>query len=261
MDTASLLDEALKKCAATKFTGVLRVAGDPGGTVHLAGGGIAACDTSGAPGLEVILLRSRMISEEDWDAAFAASAKTRRPMTAELIARELVGAGELEALLRVTLADTMFALVNGTIAECQTEEQRADCLLPFDPAAKSGWLLAEATRRAQALASFPEPAISARDRVVAVPKAAGKGADEILAMADGRRTARDLAFALGRGLYATLLQLTQMRAGGLVVTTPRAPAAPSRGQATGLPRRRKDQPETSRRDLPAPVRMVRPRSD
>lgn len=260
MEAGGLLDEALKKCAATKFTGVVRVAGDPGGTVHLVGGGIAACDTPGAPGLEVILLRSRTISEDDWDAAFAASAKAGRPMTAELIARELVGAGELEALLRITIADTMFALINGTIGECQAEEQQVDCLLPLDPAAKSGWLLAEAARRVQALASFPEPAITTHDRIVGVPKAAGKGADEILTMANGRRTARDLAFALGRGLYATLLQLTRLRADGLVVTTPRAPAS-SRGQATGLPQRRKDQPETSRRNMPAPVRMVRPRSD
>ncbi|MGD0559004.1 MAG: hypothetical protein ABSA93_29035 [Streptosporangiaceae bacterium] len=255
MDTSGLLDEALKKCSATKFSGVLRVAGDPGGTIYLAGGGIAACETPGAPGLEAILLRSRVISEKDWDEAFAASAMAGRPMTAELVARELTGAGELEALLRITLADCVFALVNGTIDGCGTEEGPVDCLLPLDPPSKPGWLLAESTRRAQVLAAFPEPAISTGDRIAAAPRAARKGADDILALADGRRTARDLAFALGRGLFATLLLLTRMRADDLVVvTSSRGEPSASRERAPGLPQRSKPAP---RGDTSA---MLRPRT-
>jgi hypothetical protein len=46
----------------------------------------------------------------------------------------------------------------------------------------------------------------------------GDGQDEILALADGRRTARDLAFALGRGVYATMLQLSRMQRAGLLRT-------------------------------------------
>jgi hypothetical protein len=259
MDTIGLLDEALKKCSATKFTGVLRVAGEPGGTMHLAGGGIAACETPGAPSLEVILLRSRVISEEDWDAAFAASATGGRPMTTELIDRELLGAGELEALLRITIADSVFALVNGTIDSSSTEERPVDCLLPLDPAARPGWLLAEAMRRAQVLASFQGSAIGVRDHVAAAPRAAGNSTDDILALADGRRTARDLAFVLGRGLYATLLLLTRMRAEDLVVVSAArgAPSAPPK-RATRLPQRRKDRASASRTETSA---MLRPRTE
>jgi hypothetical protein len=270
MDTDGQLDEALKKCSATKFTGVLRVAGEPGGTMYLVGGGIAACETPGAPSLEVILLRSRVISEEDWDAAFAASATVGRPMTTELVDRGLLGAGELEALQRIAIADCVFALVNGTIDSSSTEELPVDCLLPLEPAARPGWLLAEATRRAQVLASLPGPAIGVRDHVAATPGAAVrgarvKGADDILALADGRRTARDLAFVLGRGLYATLLLLTRMRAKDLVVVsasrdTPLVPEAspepPKR--ATRLPQRRKDRSSASRADTSA---MLRPRTE
>jgi hypothetical protein len=279
------LADALRRYAAAKFSGVLRVDGQPGGTIYLTDGRISACETSGAPSLEVILLRSRTVAESDWDAAFTAAAVGERQLTDELVERALLGAGELEALLRVALADAMFALLRGQV-DGWTEGPPAECPLPLSPAARSGWLLAEAARRGQALASFPAPVISAQDRVAAAPGIArsgrplGRGQDEILALADGRRTARDLAFALGRGLYETMLQLARMRAGDVVVITSagkepssaRRPAGPAPDSeedgltVTGLPRRRKDRPgsprggEPGRRNLTA-IRMLWPRSD
>jgi hypothetical protein len=278
-----LLGEALKEIATTRFSGVLRVDGSPGATVYLSGGGIAACETPGAPSLEVVLLRSRRVSESDWDGAFAAAAIANRHMTTELVKRELVRVGELEALLRTALADGIFALVSGQVDACRAEMSGVSSPLSLTPAARSGWLLAEATRRMQVLASFPEPAVSAQDRIAVAPVAAdaadgarrgpAPGEAEVLALADGRRTARDLAFALGRGLYATLLQLTRMRANGLVVIRPpgteyppdEEPAGPSQGgddnEATvsGLPRRRKDRASPSR-GITASVQMLRPRT-
>ena len=270
----SKLADALRQYAADKFSGDLQVDGQPGGTIYLTDGRISACETSGAPSLEVILLRSRRVSETDWDAAFTAAAVNERPMTTELIDRHLLGAGEVEALLRIALADALFALVSGQV-DGWTEAPPADCLLPLTPAARSGWLLAEATRRGQVLASFPEPLVSAQHRVATVPgsvradRVIGQGRDEILALADGRRTARDLAFALGRGLYETMLQLARMRDDDLVVISPpsRAPVGEKNDlTVTGLPRRRKDAPgppqegEAGRRNLTT-IRMLRPRSD
>ena len=160
MDTTEAADGrlgiGLRRYAAAKFSGVLRVDGQPGGAIHLVDGGISACQTSGAPSLEVILLRSGRVTESDWNAAFTEAAKAERPMTAELVERGLLGAGELEALLRIALADAMFALTGGRV-DGWTETPAADYLLPLDPAARSGWLLAEATRRRQVLAAFPAP--------------------------------------------------------------------------------------------------------
>src|SRR6202035_1331840 len=135
----------------------------------------------------------------DWDAAFTAAAVGGRAMAAELVDRELLGAGELEALLRTALADAVFALASGHI-DGWTEAPAAECLLPLVPAVGSGWLLNEAMRRRQVLASFAEPAAPAkpaaraapdarapraRDRIAAGPAAArallGPGQDEILA--------------------------------------------------------------------------------
>jgi hypothetical protein len=278
METGSVdgeLADALRQYAAARFSGVLQVDGLPGGAIYLTDGRISACETSGAPSLEVILLRSRRISESDWDAAFAAAAVAGQQMPDELVQRELLGAGEIEALLRISLADAVYALVSGRV-DGWSEKPPADCLLPLAPAARPGWLLAEANRRNQVLGAFLGSAVTAHDRIAAAPGTAranhalGEGRDEILALADGRRTARDLAFALGRGLYETLIQLSRMRADNVVVISSPWKQPPSSGwpaaaadagaddqTVTGLPRRRKEHPA---RNLMA-IRMLRPRSE
>jgi len=285
------LADALRQHAAARFSGPLRVTGDPGGIIFLAEGGICGCQTPGAPGLEAILLRSRRVTEADWEAAFSAAAVNGRPMAAELIARELLGAGEAEALLRTALADAIFAVLGGRV-DGWTEAPAADCLLPLTPPARPGWLLAEATRRSQALAALAGPPVSPRDRVTARPATlrastahasgpgAGTGEADVLALCNGRRTVRDLAFALGRGLYATQLELARMRDRGLVaigsygadsVSPDGLSGIPSKvgdsdQTSAGLPRRHADRPAAqrpgtaSRRYLAAGIQLLRPRS-
>jgi hypothetical protein len=77
------LREALMVCAAAGMTGILRITGDPGGAIHLADGRVAAIETPGAPGPEVLLLRSHRVTESAWDAAFAAAAAAEDRMSAE----------------------------------------------------------------------------------------------------------------------------------------------------------------------------------
>jgi hypothetical protein len=231
------LREALMVCAASGTSGVLRITGDPGGTIHLADGLVTAVETTGAPGPEVLLLRSHRVTESRWDAAFAAAATRGRPLSAELVAREIVGAGELEALLLTAMADAIFVLASGTVDEYRAEPGPSDGGLLLEPGAEAAGLLAEATRRIKVLASSLVPAADRRERLVAAPGAVrpgvrlGAGQDEILAMADGRRTTRDLAFALGRGVYATTLRLAEMQAAGLLMTASAAAASRSARQA------------------------------
>jgi hypothetical protein len=285
VDVSAALRQALMACAAGGLSGVLRVTGDPGGTIHLAGGTVAAIETPGAPGPEVLLLRSHRVAESDWDAAFTATAAVGGPMPAELVARGLLGAGELEALLRTALADAMFVLASGRVEECGSEPGTTDCLLPLDPGVEADWLLGEANRRAGVLASVPFPPGQAR--VAAAPGAVspdirlGDGRDEILALADGRRTPRDMAFALGRGVYATMLQVAGMREAGLLVTVPFRPVPPPgpsaahqpHGGKPALPHRTRDRPGLPRRvaqpgqpgghpdwTMTAPMGLLRPRT-
>lgn len=295
--TADRLSDALREYAAAGFSGLLRVDGRPGGTLYFADGGVTGCESPGAPGLEAILLRSQRVSEDDWNAAFAAAAMADRPLTDELVDRELLGAGEAEALLRTALADTVFAVLYGTVERWATAPA-TDCPLPLDPPATPTLLLGETARRGQVLAAFDGPPVSAADRFTARPDgglsdigladaeqvdAVGltPGQDALLALVDGRRTVRDLAFALGRGLYATMLELARMRAANLVavpgydgesaspgrVTATAPAAAPDGDAAAGLPRRRQDRPgshraaEPGRRMFTPGIRLLRPRTE
>lgn len=277
---AGPLREALTVCAAAGMSGTLRVTGHPGGAIHLVDGRVAAIETPGAPSPEVLLLRSHRIAESDWDTAFAAAAVAGGRISAELIAREMVGSGELEGVLLTALADAMFALASGAVEEYRSEPGPVDIVLPLEPGAETDWLLTETSRRIRVLASLP--ARYDLDRVVAAPGAAarpdtglGQGQDEVLALADGRRTPRDIAFALGHGVFATILQLARMREAGLLVTASRrtterdgrkpghqAPGGEP-GSPSKLPRRQRDRsallrnPKTA--ELRAPLRLLQPR--
>ena len=283
------LRQALRDCAADGLSGVLEVTGEPGGTICFSGGGVVAVETPGAPGPEVILLRSGRIPEPGWAGAFAAAAAGGGALGPELVARDLIGAGELEAVLRIALADAMFVLSGGQVATCQAEPGAVDGQLALEPSAEVGWLLAEASRRMRVLALLPGLVEHDRDRMTAAPGAVppgvilGHGQDEILALANGRRTPRDMAFALGRGVYATTLQLVQMYGAGLLVTashravTPAGPAPASRPAVAAcrgprvpespgaLPVRRQSRAQPERDGGPdvgtdLPLRLLRPRS-
>jgi hypothetical protein len=251
---------ALAKGAASGLSGMLLVTGDPGGVVHLTGGRAVAIQTPGAPSAEVILLRSHRVPEAVWDAAFAAAARNGTSMGTELVAATAIGAGELEALLCIALADAMFVLASGHVERCRPQPGPVDCLLPLEPGAETDVLLNEAARRMRVLAA--RPGVVGRERVVPVPGAMRPrlplgSEDEILAMANGRRTARDMAFALGRGVYVTMLQLARMREAGLLAAVPLAPPAAAAGQAPSRPSASLDQPDPPadlpqrRRGLPA----------
>lgn len=287
------LFEALLDCAARRVSGVIRVTGDPGGAVHLAEGAVTAIETPGAPGPEVLLLRSGRVPEPGWAAAFTAAAPDGE-LAPELIKRDLVGTGELEVLLRAALADAMFVLACGQVTGCELAPPSDDVLLPLVPPGGVGWLLAEASRRIQVLGALPSAIGHDRDRLAPAPgrvpgAALGDGQDQVLALANGRRTARDIAFATGRGVYAVTLQVARMLASGVLViesrraASPAVPdpapagpdpargeAGPARGQAGLLPRRKRgsstrpgagpSRPVAGLADRSALLRLLRPGS-
>jgi len=295
-----VLETALLSCCADRVSGTLLVSGEPGGTIHLVDGGVAAIDTPGAPGPEVVLLRSGRVPEPGWQDVFAAAAAEGR-MSAELVGRGLIGGGQLEVVLRAALADSMFVLMSGQVDECQLGPAATTCLLPLQPPADPAWLLAEGSRRLRVLSSMPNRVQHDRDRVLrghrALPVGSGLdgGQEGILALANGRRTARDMAFALGWGVYALTLEFARMQEAGLLAISSRrsvtrdrprdpapagGPVAAADSQAAGealgsatdqlsvLPRRRKASGGPSRRSQPsgqpgnssALLRLLRPGS-
>jgi hypothetical protein len=81
-------------------------------------------------------------------------------------------------------------------------------------------LLQETARRLEALACLSFPVSPFRERVVPAhgtqPDALTTGQQEILTHATGRRTARDIAFAVGRSVYPITAEISRMLGDGLL---------------------------------------------
>ncbi|MER6495094.1 MarR family transcriptional regulator [Streptomyces griseorubiginosus] len=213
------LAQALAECGRDGYTGELRVHGTPGGTFHFGDGRVVAVETPGAPGPEALLLRSGRVSGEQWAELVRESGGSRWPATA-LIAHGYAGAAQLRVVCALALHDAAFAMAAGRVDGCErvaSAELFAQVPLGEPPLR----LLQDATRRLSALAGLPHPVHPDRERPV--PTGTGPGSTalqrELLTHADGRCTARDLAFRVGRGVYTVTVEVARMLDEGLLVCT------------------------------------------
>jgi hypothetical protein len=236
-----LLGRALGRCRRDHGTGALRVVGGPGGVFHLVRGEVVAVESPGAPGVGTLLLRSGRVDEADWVAAQDAGSGAGGWWTAAaLIGQGCLGAAGFEVVCRMAAQDAAFAVVAGQLDDCSFQPallgESPYALPPFvGKAIDPEWLLEDARRRLAALAALPTAVSPDRERVRAV------NADEfpegsVLSCADGRRTARDIAFALGRGVYGVTVEVSRLLAEGLVeIAEPRTvPVAPDPAEDFGV---------------------------
>lgn len=196
--------------------------GNAGGLFHLRDGAVISVESPGSPGVESLLLSSGRIEEGDWTAALVESVETRS-LQAALVGRGVIGAAELQGLVVDGLQDGAFAAAAGEIERYAVDEDSDPPLLPAAEGVVPDLLLAATGRRLEAIASFSLSPY--RDRVVPGGGAEEASTDErreIVALADGRRTARDLAFALGRSLYPVTVEIGLMLADGLLEIAPPA---------------------------------------
>ncbi len=245
-DTGPLGPELLR-CHRENFTGLLHVDGTPGGSLCLRDGLVIAATTPAAPGPEVLLLRSGRVAEQDWTRAYDTALPSGR-LAAELTERGLVGAARIEAVCLLAIADAAFALTTHGATAVLREPAGPDSLpppLPLLPGITPARLVRETARRARALAGWEELGITVRVRprpATTVPSVR-IGPDPIqrgiLGAVNGRRTPRDIAFAVGRGLYVVMREIARLTEEGLLEPgVPRASGAS--GEAPGgLPRRRR----------------------
>ncbi|WTV75935.1 MarR family transcriptional regulator [Streptomyces sp. NBC_00028] len=243
-----LLAHALHRCGREEFTGRLHVAGAPGGTLHLRAGLVVGAESPGAPGPEALLLRSGRVSGEQWAEVVRESGGARWPATG-LIGRGYAGSAQLRVVCVMALHDAAFAIVAGRVHGCERVAEAE----PFATVAVGETcvrLLQDATRRLAALSTLPHPLRPDRERPIPVP-----GADVgpltplqrvLLDEADGRSTARDLAFRTGRGVYTVTVEIARMLADGLLecpdAPVPIAVRPPPDGQGV---RQRKPAPVSS----------------
>lgn len=214
-----LLARALATCGREEFTGGLRVSGRPGGTFHLRGGLVVAVESPGAPGPEALLLRSGRVGGEQWADLVRESGGTRWPLDG-LVAHGYAGAAELRIVCVLALHDAAFAVVAGDIDDCELAPD-AQPFAPVSLGEPSSRLLQDAVRKRAAISALPYPVRPDRERPRPPAHAldeAGLGLlqRELLAHVDGRRTARDLAFRTGRGVYPVTAEVARMLAEGLL---------------------------------------------
>ncbi|MCX2182726.1 MarR family transcriptional regulator [Streptomyces sp. SKN60] len=186
---------------------------------HLRQGQVFAVETPGAPTAEALLLRSGRVSAADW--ATVSPTGTLVPAE-ELVTRGHIGAAELQVVTVMALRDAVFAVVAGETAECVAVPPRS---APTTPAARGDdplKLLDEAARKVAGLAALPQAVLPDRERVVAGAGVVGPAEHlarqrrEILFHANGRRTARDIAFTVGRGVYHVTVEISRMLGEGLL---------------------------------------------
>lgn len=245
------LIQAMADTPAAELNGTLQVDGNPGGVFHLAHGSVVAVDSPGAPSVATILLRTGRISEADWAAASGAS-EAPGEVAAQLAARTLIGPAELQAMCLMTVLDGAFAVTVGRIDDCRLVRDEATPWPKGQDGVEPAGLFGETERRLRALAARRVPVSPYWDRMVRTGLAANSlsGSEpglrrRILERVNGRRSCRDIAFLLGRGLYAVTMEVAGLLGEELLALSSRAavPAPqeepPAERQSGKLPRRRR----------------------
>jgi hypothetical protein len=195
-------------------------------------GAVIAASTPVAPGIEPLLLRSGRVSEADWSEVFTVAAPYGR-VAAELVERGLLGTAAVEVVTQTAVFDAVFAIALGGVTSCSAEPATPDDLpplLPAEPGLAADRIVRETMRRLEVVAGWQRFGLSIHSRPA--PTGTGRnpviapGRTEILALVNGRMTARDIAFSLGRGLYSVLSDLAVLLKDGQIALDPPADGRP-----------------------------------
>ncbi len=237
-------DGTLARLAAERATGALhgRV-----GALYLADGAIVHAESPAVPDVGWRLTAGGRLSPECWDEAVEEGGPDYRAGTF-LVEHGRLSRGELELCHLSALFDAAYFVLSPLDATQRAPErflsQARHWFGPVRPVPVP--LLQREVRRRRCLLerAWPWPEVDAAPVVPVAgpgPHARGPGPTcgrrAVLEAADGVRTPLQIARALGRSAFATLLDVRRLAAAGLV-RTPQAGAAPARAplrSATAAP--------------------------
>jgi len=262
----------LAKLLAEDFTGAVAVSGTPGGTIHLRRGLVVAVDTPNAPTVETLLLRSGRIDEESWAGAISHQAAVATPdsgdqsgLNSVLTELGLIGHGELEAICVAAVYDAAFAMALSPAEGWTVHKDAVPPELVSSPGESPRKLADETSRRIAALsrswASLAELAAArCRPATRIDPGLLTARQQAVLLAANGRRTPRDIAFFLGCGVFPAMLDVTRLRARGLVQGEAPRPKVPPSTAPRAAPAERKPDDANASAAAALPRRPIRDRT-
>jgi hypothetical protein len=210
----------LQQAASAYGTGAVHVFGNPGGVVYLNGGEVSYIDTPAAPGLNVLVVRSGRVSDHDWLAAFDAGAADCE-VGQVLVARGLLGRRELEVFTLSAVFDAALCVLPMTSGTYQFEPGARHWLGAIRPVGVD-MLMREVARRQAMLDRLGGVPLEQTATVSPVRQLRGDRTTvtarqwAVLMHANGQRTVRDLAWTLGRGTFATTVEIHRLIARGML---------------------------------------------
>ena len=231
----SAVATTLRELATLGATGALHVEAFSGAVVYLRDGTVTHIDAASAPGIGTLLTASGRLSKDVWESVVTVGAATGR-VAALLVEQGYLSQGELELCVNGALFDAAyFALTLEPTSVRFSDGERSwfGGALRVDVER----LVREVAHRQDQLTRvFPTPEFddAALTLVARLPKdqVVVDGLRwELLLHADGRRTPLELARIVGRGAYATLLEVRRLAAIGLALP-PSATGAAARPAVT-----------------------------
>ncbi|MBZ4020278.1 transcriptional regulator [Streptomyces purpurogeneiscleroticus] len=217
------LSPMLVRLADERATGVLV---RDHGVLYLADGQVVHAESPAAPGIDVLLTAGGRLPRAGWEEAVE-QAGARNEVGRFLIDSGRLAGGELEICHLGALFDAaFFALAPGS-GPTRFRYGVSHWIGPVRSVSAAAVTREASRRRALLAAIWPYPDV---DSAPVVPRAptAGRGLTRrqqgVLDLADGVRTPEDIARALGRPAFHTLIDVRRLAARGLV-ETPAAPAA------------------------------------
>ncbi|MFH8800661.1 transcriptional regulator [Streptomyces sp. NPDC017936] len=233
---AGAVSPMLTRLAADRATGVLE---RERGALHLVEGRVVHAESPFAPGLDVLLSARGTLDAAVWREAVERADEEHGAARA-LIDSGRIGRGALEVCHLGALYDAAYFALAPSSTPGRFRYGTGHWFGALRPVAVDALERETLRRRALLHRLWPDPlpdtAPLLRSEPVAAPGlTARQGA--VLALVDGVRTASDIARALGRQAFATLVEVRRLAAAGVVTAQfpPPVPQPPP-GLAGALPR-------------------------
>ncbi|MEI7032457.1 winged helix-turn-helix domain-containing protein [Streptomyces pratensis] len=211
-----VLSPMLQRLAAERATGALM---RDRGTLYLAGGQVVHAESPATPGIDVLLTTGGVLRHESWWDAVAHAGADRR-VGRYLVDGGHVPGGALELCHLGALYDAAFFALAPTGSPARFRYGVSHWIGPVRPVPAAAVQRETQRRRALLDDIWPDatcdgaPLVRTTARFADAPSPARRR--RVLELADGVRTASDIAQALGRSAFHILVDLRRLAAAGLV---------------------------------------------